>query len=197
MRASSTAAVLSALAALAVLGSPLLATAGPVTAGISVGSLQSKADAEGDGDRTLGLFGRLRFSRRVAGQLEVTKLESDPELDYSPTVVRTATALLVADLLERGSLMPVLIAGFGIDRASNEYQTTKGTHLEGGIGVEYRAKTGLTLGLDVRVGVRSVEEPEWGDALDAGPASARLWAPAATLRDGEYRAVRLALGITF
>ncbi|MDQ3369729.1 MAG: hypothetical protein M3680_30270 [Myxococcota bacterium] len=198
MRASSTAA---ALAALTVLGSPLLATAGPVTAGISVGSLQSKVDAEGDGDGTLGLFGRLRFGRRISGQLEVTKIESDPELDYNRTVVRTATALLVVDLLERGTLMPVLFAGLGIDHASNDYQTTEGTHIEGGLGLEYRATNGLTLGLDVRLGGRSVEAPEYGyladDALTACCSDDLRWAPPAALHEGEYRSVRLSLGITF
>jgi opacity protein-like surface antigen len=196
--------------ALAVLAVPAtsssLAIASPaITAGLSLGAIQSEVDAEGDHNNTLGLYGRLGFSKRIAGQLEVAKL-STGEYNYDNTTIRTATALLVVDLRDRGELMPVLMAGLGIDRASSDYDSTSGTHIEGGLGLEYRARSGLTIGLDFRLGGRSVDErvyeayPVEGD-VGGAPCGLETCVLAneapSELREGEYRALRLSLGIRF
>jgi len=179
---------------LAAVVAPTAATARPITAGISAGATQSKVDADQDANRTLGLYGRIGLTKRIAAQLELSKLQLDDATNYDGTTIRKMTALIAVDLLDRGALMPVLFAGMGIDRASNDWSETTGDHIEGGLGLEYRAEGGLTLGLDVRLGGRSIDQayetlPVEGDvALHAAPSQ---------LREGEYRTARLTLGIRF
>ncbi len=189
---------ISSLATLVVFAIPALsptpAAARPITLGIAAGVSHSEVDADTDGHRTLGLFGRVGFSKRVAGQLELVKFDTDDETNYDNTTIRTGTALLVVDLLDRGELVPVLLAGLGIDRAENDYTTTKGTHIEGGLGVEYRSRGGLTIGLDLRLGGRSIEETYETQPVDV-PTIARV-APA-RLQEGEYRAGRITVGVKF
>lgn len=191
--------------AVAALATPSLAFASPaITAGLGLGAIQSKVDADGDHNKTLGLYGRLGFSKRIAGQLEVTKLATG-DTNYDNTTIRTATALLVVDLRDHGELMPVLLAGLGIDRASSEYDTTSGSHIEGGLGLEYRARSGLSLGLDFRLGGRSVDDTVYENLPVEGDVGAPCRVETCVLgtvapsrlREGEYRALRLSLGIRF
>ncbi|MBA3397256.1 MAG: outer membrane beta-barrel protein [Deltaproteobacteria bacterium] len=190
---------ISSLVTLAVFAIPVLAptpaAARPITLGIAAGVSHSEVDADTDGHRTLGLFGRVGFSKRVSGQLEIVKFDTDAETNYDNTTIRTGTALLVVDLLDRGELMPVLFAGLGIDRAENDYTATKGTHIEGGLGLEYRSRGGLTIGLDLRLGGRSIEETYETQPVDTQPILPRL-APA-RLQEGEYRAGRITIGVKF
>ena len=201
-----------AVALLALLA-PALAAASPNTAGVSAGVLHDEVDREQDGNRTLGLFGRIAVSPRVAGQLELVKI--DAERDDGLTT-RAATALLVFDLASRGRLVPTLLAGLGIDHASDEYGGSEsGRHVEGGLGLEYRAAGGLTVGIDLRIGTRSVEEPEAYPVIDRAGRSPGVTRPEDTfcgipegctgddsvawgaLREGEYRALRVTVGIAF
>lgn len=186
MRALAVAAALTAL--------PTVAAARPITAGVSVGSAQSKADADRDANTSLGLFGRIALTRRLSGQLELSKLQLDDETNYDHATIRKLTALVVFDVLDRGALVPMLLAGLGIDRDTSDWYERSGDHVEAGVGLEYRARGGLTLGVDLRIGSRSIEErfealPVEGDiALVAAPAH---------LSEGEYRTLRLSLGVRF
>jgi hypothetical protein len=177
-------------AALAVLVVPSLAAAGPMSAGVSFGETQSKIDATAGANRTLGVFGRLGFTPRVAGQLEIQRIQTD---DTSQTDIRTATGLLVVDLGAGKHLVPTILAGFGFDKATTSYgYDTTATHLEGGFGLEYRADGGLTIGADVRMGGRSITQ----DTKAVPLGTVALYAPS-TLQEGEYRSARLTVGVRF
>src|SRR5690348_16295837 len=95
---------------------PSLAAAGPsITAGVSAGVLHDEADADGEGNRTLGLFGRVGLAPRLSGQLEVMKLDTD-ESTWEPTTIRIATASLRLDLVDpaRSRLVPTVSFGAGV-----------------------------------------------------------------------------------
>jgi hypothetical protein len=169
------------------------AEARPAQLGISAGVIDDEVDSDEESNRTLGLFGRVGLTKRLAGQLEVMKIATD-DATYTPTTIRVATVLLVVDLVDSGRWVPTLKVGAGIDRASTDYDTTEGTHYEGGFGLEYRADDGFTIGLDLRMGGRSVEEePDY--ALEGRIAP--LIYDGGGLREGEYRAARLTIGLIF
>jgi hypothetical protein len=175
-----------AIVALACLSST--ATARPITAGASLGRIQSKANAEGEASDTFQLFGRVGLTSRLSAQLELQKIE-DPDLD-----VRSGTALLVVELGTHKRWMPLLVAGMGIDHASNDWYEADGNHIEGGFGLEYRADGGLTIGVDLRLGGRSVDQQdEYYPAVEGDIA---LYAPYG-LVEGEYRSARLYAAIRF
>jgi hypothetical protein len=174
-----------------------------VTIGASAGLWQNEEDAHAgvDSSQTLGLWGRLGLTKRLSGQLELAEHKSGGGdcgdfCTFSPTTIRSMTALLVVDLKDSGKWMPILMAGVGLDRDESELAfPSEATHIEGGLGIEYRAEGGLTFGADVRLGGRSVEN---GDViLDTGGRTPILPAPGVGLREGEYRAARLTLGVRF
>ena len=179
----------------AVLTMPALAHANPITAGLSVGSHHDKVDSDGEGNRSLGIYGRVGLSARLAGQLEIQKIETDDQT-FTPTTIRTATIGLRFDLVDpaRSRLVPTLAFGVGLDRATTDFDTQHGTHLEGGLGLEYRAEGGFNVGLDLRLGGRTVDGDEVVIQEDA-PA-AFVFDPGG-LREGEYRALRVTAGVTF
>jgi hypothetical protein len=177
-----------ALAALVVLA-PSLADARPITAGAGVGRVQAERDWDGEADDTLQLFGRLGLTRRLSGQLEIQKIEGS----NSTAVVRTGTALLVVELGQSSRLVPTLFAGLGIDRASTDYGSERGSHIEGGFGLEYRFDGGLSLLGDVRLGGRSVDQSETVLLDTPMPGTYDLYAP--MLIEGEYRSVRLGVAL--
>ena len=184
--------------ALVIAALPSLAAAGtPITAGVSAGVLHDEADADGEGNRTLGLFGRVGFAKRFSGQLEVMKLDTD-DATYTATNIRIFTASLRLDLVDpaKSRFVPTISFGMGIDRASTDYDTTEGNHYEGGIGVEYRAEGGFTIGLDLRLGGRSVEQKYYDVATGGGDTRPLIY-DGGGLREGEYRALRASAGIAF
>jgi opacity protein-like surface antigen len=179
-----------ALAGLALFALPSTTLANPVTAGVSLGLAHSAADADVgvDSSRTLGLFGRIGLSSRLSGQLEVSRHSTE---DGSNLDIRTGTALLVVDLKSGGRWMPMLMAGAGLDRAEGEFSSTSGHHFEGGFGLEYRSDGGLTLGADVRLGGRSIDDDDvviQDDVVFIAPSQ---------MREGEYRSARITLGVRF
>jgi len=171
---------------------PSVAAAGPFTAGIAFGKIHSKADADSgaDANGTASVFGRIGFSPRLGGQLELQRIKTED----SGTDLRTATALVVLELGSKGRLVPLLVAGVGVDKESSQYGYEQSAHhLEAGLGLEYRADGGLVVGADLRIGDRTLEQqyevqPLAGDVIAYVPSS---------LRDGEYRAARISLGIRF
>jgi hypothetical protein len=189
-------AIATALAAL--LFAPSVAAAGPLTAGVNLGLSQSELDGEAgiDPSRTVGLFGRLAFNKRLAGQLELARLQTDDD-SYGETNIRSATASLVVDLGSKGRLVPTLVAGIGMDWAETSYgETDTAHHIEGGLGLEYRAEGGLTLGVDVRLGGRSLHHEE-DIAYPADVRGTVAYLVPSQLQEGEYRSAQLKLGVRF
>ncbi|HEU0037369.1 MAG TPA: outer membrane beta-barrel protein [Kofleriaceae bacterium] len=164
---------------------------GSITAGANLGITQTREDADLDPSGTLGLFGRLGFAKRLAGQLEVQRIKTD---EFSDVDIRTGTALLVLDLRDAGKLVPIVLGGVGFDRAATEFSSTNGSHIEGGVGLEYRAAGGFTLGADFRIGSRFLE-PQ-AVANDDLPPDVTFFAPS-HLSGGEYRSLRVTLGVRF
>jgi hypothetical protein len=185
-----------------------LAVAGPITAGVHLGVDQSKESglAGEDPNHAVGLFGRIGFTPRLSGQLEIQRIK----LANDSTEVRSVTGLLVVDLSSSKTWVPVLLVGFGADHASSSqngyidcidcggYESSESaTHIEGGFGLEYRAAGGLTIGADVRMGGRSMPDekavPLAGDVKQ--PTTALYYASG--LDEGEYRSARITMGIRF
>ena len=172
----------------AILALPSFVDARPIVAGAGLGRIQSEVNAEGDASDTVQLFGRIGFTNRLAAQLEFQKIE-DPSVD-----VRSATALLVVELGNpNGHFVPLLLAGYGFDHATSDWYEADGTHTEGGFGLEYRADGGFTVGADLRLGGRSVEEDY--EVVPLGEGQIGLWAPG--MAEGEYRSARLYAAIRF
>jgi hypothetical protein len=174
-----------------VLALPSLADARPITAGVGLGRIQAKADADGDASDTVQLYGRIGLTRRISGQLELQKIT----LDGASAAGRTGTALLVVDLGSHPHLVPTMFAGVGVDRGDNGFGGEQtGHHLEGGLGLEYRASGGLVISADLRLGGRAVDQ-----TVEILPAATdvALYYPALPMREGEYRSARVGVGIRF
>jgi hypothetical protein len=185
------------LLALAVFLPSIAAAETKVTVGATAGLWQNKQDAQDGADsiHTLGLYGRVGLSKRLSAQLEITRHQSQEGCATctfgTETDIRVFSGLLVVDLTDGGRWVPTLMAGVGIDRDDGSFPTS-GTHIEGGFGLEYRADGGLTIGADARLGGRSINSE-----VIAEPATdLRFFGPTA-MREGEYRAIRLTLGVRF
>ena len=158
----------------------------------------------------------MRLSRRVSGQVEVVRIQSPPPVDDSQ--VRSGTVMIVVDVRPGGRLVPVIFAGGGLDRVTffSGDIAMKGRHYEGGVGLEYRADGGLFVGVDVRLGGRSIDNDSL--VLDGGvgggevppvdvprPGAAPPGAPPPSdpplgipgIAEGEYTAWRLTVGARF
>ncbi len=176
---------------LAALAIPALADARPITAGASIGRIQSKANADGEASDTYQLFGRVGLTSRLGAQLELQKIE-DPSLD-----VRSGSALLVIELANHPHWAPILVAGVGLDHAQADWYEASGHHIEGGPGLEYRADGGFVIGVDLRLGGRSVtEESEVYPVYDTEAGILPLYAPYGLVA-GEYRSARLYAAVRF
>ncbi|MDX2087916.1 MAG: outer membrane beta-barrel protein [Kofleriaceae bacterium] len=173
---------------------PSLADARPITAGVDLGLSAAKSQGEGaDPGTTVGLFARVGLTSRLSGQLEVQRIRM-PDGYGTSGDIKTATALLVVELGRSGNLVPTLMVGAGVDRASEYNYPSRATHIEGGFGLEYRMSGGFSLGADLRMGGRSLDEDEYV-AYDDRPQIA-LYAPS-PLQAGEYRSGRVTLGVRF
>ena len=174
------------IAPLALVALPSLAAAGPITAGVTVGQTQADAEMTASPHETLGLFGRFGLGPRVAGQLEVQRIETSTSYD-----VRNATGLLVLDLGSNPQFVPALALGIGLDRATlGDNGETDAHHFEAGFGLEYRSEGGLVLGVDGRIGTRTIDSDNM-----VYPGVLPLVARA--MPDGQYRSLRLLLGVRF
>jgi hypothetical protein len=190
---------LAPLAAVIVL-SPSLAAARPlITFGATLGATQSEnesADSQGP-DETFGLYVRVGLTRYFSAQLEISRINSDPSYD-----VRTATLLGMFDLghgwLSRplyGRFVPIALIGVGEAWGSTASSSTDsyGNDLVAGLGLEYRAVNGVTIGFQARLGNRWMQTAvpanplcgTCGESEDEG-----LW-------DGQFRTLMMTAGFAF
>jgi len=161
------------------------AAANPITVGASLGMTQNEVNANADPDQALSLYGRVELARRVSAQLELGRIDgADQTLQ-----TRTASALGVLDL-GGGPLVPIVLAGAGLEDGSGGGGSVSAHHLEAGIGLEYRSRDGLVLGADLRLGDRTIDS-------DTRPMVLTTWSPPPTLAEGQYRSARVTLGIRF
>ncbi len=170
-----------------------------VTIGASSGLFQNEQDAKAglDSTETLGLWGRVGLSKRLSAQLEIARHESQQGCEActfgTATDIRVFSGLVVIDLTDGGRWVPTMLAGFGIDRDDGSIPTS-GSHIEGGFGLEYRADSGLTIGADARLGDRSIDDDA---TIQVDAANSIRFSGPTVMHEGEYRAVRLTLGVRF
>jgi hypothetical protein len=100
---------------------------------------------------------------------------------------------LVVDLVDGKRVVPTIIAGVGLDSADDGFSTQRGHHIEGGLGLEYRSPGGFTIGADVRLGGRSVEQ----DEVVINDDDVVFLVGPDRLTEGEYRSARVWLGVRF
>ncbi len=170
-----------------------------VVVGVSAGLFHNKEDAEAgfDSTETLGLWGRVGLSKRLSAQLEIARHQSQQGCDTctfgTATDVRVFSGLIVIDLTDGGRWVPTMLAGIGIDRDDGSIPTS-GSHIEGGFGLEYRANGGLTIGADARLGGRSIDDDA---TIQVDAANSIRFVGPTVMREGEYRAIRMTLGVRF
>lgn len=164
------------------------ATANPIIVGANLGITQSEVNASADPDHAVGLYGRVALARRFGAQLELGRIDgADPNMQ-----TRTVNGLAVLDL-GAGPLVPMLVAGLGVDHASEYGGDIAAHHVEAGAGVEYRTRDGLVIGADVRIGDRTIDS----DSRLVPLACCTLYTPEQPLADGQYRSARVTLGVRF
>lgn len=170
-----------------------------VTIGASAGLFQNKQDAQAgfDSTQTLGLWARAGMTKRLSAQLEISRHQSEQGCDTctfgTATDIRVFSGLLIVDLTDGGRWVPTLMVGAGFDRDDGSLPSS-GSHLEGGFGLEYRADSGLTIGADARLGGRSIDDD---DTIQVDAANSVRFVGPTAMREGEYRAIRLTLGVRF
>jgi hypothetical protein len=164
------------------------AHAGPITAGASVGLVQSEQTQYESADKSLALYGRIGITPRLAAQVEVFKIDTG-DRGFTTADTRAATALAVVDLTG-GHWVPTLLAGIGYATASYgpNSGSIDGHHIEAGLGFEYRADGGFVIGIDARLGERTIDSDT--------TLHPDLWYQP-LLPDGQYRSVRLSVGVRF
>jgi hypothetical protein len=175
--------------ALAFLLVPSIAVAdSPWSAGVNLGLTQSEKASQDDPNTMLALYGRYRFSHRIAAQLEVGTIRGDDN-----GALREMTGLVIVDLMNGSRFVPVILAGAGFDWLTTDYgSSTNAHHIEAGLGLEYRVDNGFVVGADVRLGDRSIDSDN-----TAVPLAGTLYFAPLDLRDGQYRSARITLGVHF
>jgi hypothetical protein len=183
--------------------SPRLAAAGPITVGAMFGETQSQIESEsGQGpDRTYGGFIRVAITPHVATQLEGVSIKSDPECTVtSATLLAVISGNSLGSLLN-GRFVPIVVLGVGESWGTTSDVTNETdmlVHVVAGIGLEYRARIGLSLGVQARLGQRWMETqyPIYSAPYPPGaggpflPAYEGLWA-------GQFRSLLATAGWQF
>ena len=177
------------LAYLAVLLAAVTASAGPLTVGAGRGITQDQANSGQDPNSTMSAFGRIALTRRFGVELDLTKVETSPT--YSARVI---TGLAVLDLGDNVHWVPQIFAGLGYDDANVGYGDIQGHHFEGGLGLEYRADGGFTIGARFHLGGRSIDSQPVIETFAC--CSDPLYSPN-TLQASEYRSLDAYAGIRF
>lgn len=176
-----------------------VALARPVTVGVSAGSVQSENDTDDEAEGVLEAWGRIGLTRRLAVQLDIEKFR----LSQTDTTVRAGTALAVLELGalgHAGRFVPLLFGGVGIDHASDPWGGEEdGSHVEAGVGLELRLDGGLVISADARIGDRNPDTQQSDEILDgqAGQMPTPIGYFVPLLPDGQYRSVRVGVGLRF
>ncbi len=165
------------------------AGASPFTVGVAGGWVQSASDASSSPNNDWQLWARLHVWRGLSTQLEWHKLDND-----NAVAMGTVNAIAILDLMH-GQWVPFVLAGVGVDYGDNTSDPGNGFDVATGIGFEYRSPGGVVVGIDARIGTRSVSQPE--TAFPGCNFCALQSPPDTALANGEYRAVRLAVGLHF
>jgi hypothetical protein len=186
------------LAAVALLLVPALASADPALEfGAGVGLTQdANAATAGQGTtQAVDLYARMHVIGPFAAQVELGTVDTNGQ-----QTVRTGSVLGVAELMH-GRVVPLLLAGFGIDQVGSGMMSSDQytySHVELGLGLQIRISGGLTLGVDVRQGTRSVQsQPAPTPVLDNGGGFGTDLRMQEPIADGDYRTVRATLGVRF
>jgi hypothetical protein len=165
------------------------AAAEPILVGAEVGAIHDPGQSDGS---TLGAFVRMRLDRRAWAELDLARVSLDqggPSLRATPgssDVTQTGGSLL-ADLGD-GGVVPVVIAGVGLDFASNIVRDNTYLHGEVGAGLELRAGA-VVFGVDVRLGTRTIVEQTKRDVL--------VYYEPRVLAEGTYTTGHVRLGVRF
>ena len=165
------------------------ALAAPITVGAGLGITQDEVSSSQDPSSTLAVFGRLGLSHRLAAELDFTKVDT-----AANSAARTVTGYLVLDLGSNPRWVPQLFAGAGIDRADAGYGEIDGHHFEGGLGLEYRAESGFTIGARFHLGGRSIDSQPL--VYPVACCTNDLWSPN-TLEASQYRSLDAYAGVRF
>jgi hypothetical protein len=170
------------------------AHAGPLTVGADLGVTQSKVDANSESNPTLGAFARLACGNHVAGELEIARIGMAGAgafngMTFPGVDMKQASALLVVDF-GGTRLVPVMLVGGGVDHTTwGSFRDSLYARAELGLGLEWRATGGLSLGADVRIGDRKL--------VSESRADVETYLEPKMLSEGEYRSARVALGVRF
>ncbi|MEO6775712.1 MAG: outer membrane beta-barrel protein [Kofleriaceae bacterium] len=165
-----------------------IASAGPITVGAGLGVTQDQVNSSQDPNTTLSAFGRIALTHHFGAELDLTKVDTGS--GYSARVI---TGLAVLDLGDSVRWVPQVFAGLGYDQANVGYGDVEGHHFEGGLGLEYRAAGGFTVGARFHLGSRSIDSQP---AVYPLACCSDLWSPN-TLEAGEYRSLGAYAGIRF
>jgi len=176
-----------AYASAVLLAAATTAAAGPVTVGASVGITQDQANSTQDPNSTLAAFGRLALTHRFGVELDLTKINT-----ASGYAARTFTGLAVLDLGDSTHWVPHVFAGAGYDDANVGYGDIQGHHFEGGLGLEYRADGGFTVGARFHIGGRSIDSQP-----AVYPLACCTYYEPNTIQASEYRSLDAYAGIRF
>lgn len=201
MRFASLLVVLAFVPSLASADATAGATASPgrLALGLHVGSLQSELDADAgyDAQTEYGLFARYALDSRIGAQVDIAKLTMRDVDDLDASSLSVAA---VFDIIEGGRLVPTVFVGMGVEFAEGTDYQAFARRSELGLGLELRGASGVFLGIDARIGNRSVTEAMTPSILPAYPDDdfgTRDGYQPSRLQPGQFRTVRLVGGVRF
>jgi hypothetical protein len=179
--------------AFALLALSSTAQAEPSLVGGNLG-VERGSSGNSDTSTSIGVWARKALQRGVWVQLELSRI--DMSGNATPSIMPPAgssdvlagSGLLVVDLERRSSIVPILLAGAGLDRATNIVRDVSYAHAELGAGLELRAGS-FMLGVDARVGVRNRVAETHRDIL--------TYLETRVPSEGVYKTARLVGGLRF
>ena len=173
---------------------PSLAAAGPFSVGAGLGLTESAATANtgSSSDTTYSLFGRLALTPQIAAQLEISRIDTpNDQVD-----TRVYGGLLIGSL-GHGALVPIVLAGGGLDRATlGGNLETDAHHFEGGLGLELHSRGGAFIAVDARLGSRTLDSMPIYPAPVLCPQGGGCGTPP-MMASGDYRSVRISAALQF
>jgi hypothetical protein len=155
--------------------------------GASIGITQDQTNSTQDPNRTYSLFGRIGIIGHLSAELDLAKPDTNDSTSH-----RMVTGLAVFDLGDE-HWVPQIFAGAGVDYATDDYgNSVLGHHFEGGLGLEYRATGGFTIGTRFHLGGRSIDSQD-----SSGCCVAYVNGQQNILAATQYRTLDMYAGIRF